>query len=65
MSESSYLTVTRVAYDTVAVDYAELSRTALAETPLDRAMLAAFAELVRADRAGPAACCWRSRSATY
>jgi hypothetical protein len=47
MTEPLYLQATRMAYDTVAVDYAELLRTALAAEPLNRAMLAAFAELVR------------------
>ncbi|MGW3342615.1 class I SAM-dependent methyltransferase [Nonomuraea rubra] len=47
MTESSYLHETRVAYDTVAADYAELLRDELDGKPLDRAMLAAFAELVR------------------
>ncbi|MFB4266140.1 class I SAM-dependent DNA methyltransferase [Nonomuraea sp. GTA35] len=47
MTESAYLHETRVAYDTVAADYAELLRDELDTKPLDRAMLAAFAELVR------------------
>ena len=55
MTEASYLQAIRAAYDTVAVDYAELLRTALAAKPLDRAMLAAFAELTRAAGAGPVA----------
>lgn len=46
MTEPSYLHSTRTAYDTVAVDYAELLRAELAAKPLDRALLAAFAELV-------------------
>ena len=53
MPEPSYLHATRAAYDTVAVDYAEFLRTELAEKPLDRGLLATFAELVRADGAGP------------
>jgi len=53
--EPSYLTDTRAAYDTVAVNYAELTRAELAGKPLDRAMLAAFAELVRSAGAGPVA----------
>lgn len=36
----------RTAYDTVAVSYAELFRSALAASPFDRAMLGIFAELV-------------------
>jgi SAM-dependent methyltransferase len=55
VTEPSYLRATRVAYDTVAVDYAELLRNGLAAKPLDRALLAAFAELVRAADVGPVA----------
>lgn len=44
---SSYLDVTADAYDAVAVLYAEFVRNALDDVPLDRAILAAFAELVR------------------
>ncbi|PNE41006.1 class I SAM-dependent DNA methyltransferase [Streptomyces noursei] len=53
--EPSFLRSVRTAYDTVAVDYERLLRTALAEMPMDRAMLGAFADLVRADGAGPVA----------
>ena len=45
----------RAAYDTVAADYDRLLHTALDGMPLDRAMLGAFAELVRAADAGPVA----------
>lgn len=55
MTESAYLHATQVAYDTVAVDYAELLRDELDTKPLDRAMLAAFAEYVRAPEAGEVA----------
>lgn len=55
MTEPSYLRATRAAYDTVAVDYAERFSGELAAEPLDRALLAAFAELVRAAGAGPVA----------
>jgi len=55
VTESTSLHATRVAYDTVAVDYAALVRNELDTKPLDRAMLAAFAELVRASDAGPVA----------
>ncbi|WP_433436111.1 class I SAM-dependent methyltransferase [Nonomuraea sp. CA-141351] len=51
MAESSYLTATAEAYDAVAARYVELVRGALDRVPLDRAVLAAFAELVRT--AGP------------
>ncbi|MEQ7009673.1 class I SAM-dependent methyltransferase [Actinopolymorpha sp. B17G11] len=54
MTEPSYLLATRAAYDTVAVDYAELLEVELGEKPLDRAFLAAFAELVQAGGAGAA-----------
>ena len=54
MTEPAYLTTTRAAYDTVAADYADLLREQLAGAPLDRAMLGAFAELVRAEGAGDA-----------
>jgi SAM-dependent methyltransferase len=47
MTEPSYLKTTRAAYDTVAADYAEALRDNLAESPLDRAMLDAFADRVK------------------
>ncbi|GAA1370531.1 class I SAM-dependent methyltransferase [Streptomyces beijiangensis] len=50
-----HLHTTRTSYDTVAADYAELLSGLLAEIPLDRAMLTAFAELVQADSNGPVA----------
>lgn len=53
MTEPSYLSATREAYDTVAADYALHPNSSLAGRPLDRALLAAFAELVQA--AGPVA----------
>jgi SAM-dependent methyltransferase len=43
------------AYDAVATRYAELFSGALASRPLERGLLAAFAELVRAHDAGPVA----------
>ncbi|HZE32365.1 MAG TPA: methyltransferase domain-containing protein [Actinoallomurus sp.] len=55
MTEASYLDTTRTAYDAVAVRYAELFGNHLADPPLDRALIAAFAELVRAADAGPVA----------
>ncbi len=45
MTEAGWLTETRAAYDTVAVDYARLLPDVV-EGPLDRGMLTAFAELV-------------------
>ncbi|MFE7390329.1 class I SAM-dependent DNA methyltransferase [Streptomyces sp. NPDC057582] len=55
MTEPTYVRTTRASYDTVAADYAELLRTELGRRPLDRAMLAAFVELVQASDAGPVA----------
>ncbi|WP_227997691.1 class I SAM-dependent methyltransferase [Nocardia australiensis] len=46
---------TRSAYDDVAVVYTELFKDILATMPFDRAMLAAFADLVRANGGGPVA----------
>jgi len=43
---------TRLAYDTVAEDYAELLQAELANKPYDRAMLATFAELVKSAGGG-------------
>ncbi|MCO5970239.1 class I SAM-dependent methyltransferase [Actinoallomurus soli] len=42
------LDTTRTAYDSVAVLYADTFRNVLDDSPLDRAMIGAFAELVRA-----------------
>jgi SAM-dependent methyltransferase len=47
------LAETRTAYDTVAVSYAELVEPALADSPLDRALLGVFAEQVLAGPGGP------------
>ncbi|MFD5814923.1 class I SAM-dependent DNA methyltransferase [Streptomyces sp. NPDC127038] len=49
------LQATRASYDTVAADYAELLKDELAAKPLDVAMLAAFAERVRAGGGGAVA----------
>jgi SAM-dependent methyltransferase len=53
--EPDFLRNTRASYDAVAVSYAEWLRDELAAKPLDRAILAAFAELVRAAGRGPVA----------
>lgn len=45
-SDADFLTSTRVFYDTIAEDYAERFRDVLTVTPIDRAMIDAFAELV-------------------
>ncbi|MFB8028946.1 class I SAM-dependent methyltransferase [Streptomyces sp. NPDC056465] len=50
---SSPLLATADAYDAVAVLYADLFRDALDSLPLDRAVLAAFADLVRSTGGGP------------
>jgi SAM-dependent methyltransferase len=55
MTDPSDTRAIRAAYDTVAVDYAELLRDELATKPFDRALLAAFAELVLAGGSGPVA----------
>jgi SAM-dependent methyltransferase len=55
MTQATHLRATQAAYDAVAVRYAELFRDALAGLPLDRALLAAFAELVQAADVGPVA----------
>lgn len=52
---SSQLGATARAYDTVAVLYAELAKNELDAHPLDRALLAAFAEHVRESGGGPVA----------
>jgi SAM-dependent methyltransferase len=63
----SHLTETRIAYDTVAADYAELLKDALAQMPLERALLGTFAELVQAGGGGPVADvgCGPGRITTY
>ncbi|MFC0863112.1 class I SAM-dependent methyltransferase [Sphaerimonospora cavernae] len=52
---SSHLNATAEAYDAVAVQYAELVRDELDHVPLDRALLAAFADFVRQAGGGPVA----------
>jgi len=47
VAEPDFLSSTRAAYDVVARDYAEHFRAELASKPLDRALFAGFAELVR------------------
>ncbi|WP_033443486.1 class I SAM-dependent DNA methyltransferase [Saccharothrix sp. NRRL B-16314] len=55
MTASSAVHDTRTAYDAVAPLYAELFSDMLDTRPLERALLAAFAELVRDHDAGPVA----------
>ncbi|AYF73664.1 methyltransferase domain-containing protein [Nocardia yunnanensis] len=49
---SGWLDDTRTSYDTVATTYADLTRHLLDETPEERAALASFAEIVRAQGGG-------------
>jgi ubiquinone/menaquinone biosynthesis C-methylase UbiE len=46
MSEPAFLTTTRTSFDAIAADYSATFAGELAGKPLDRALLAAFAELV-------------------
>ncbi|WP_329449718.1 class I SAM-dependent methyltransferase [Streptomyces sp. NBC_01724] len=55
MVEHDALSVTREAYNAAAPTYAELFRDTLRDSPLDRAILGAFAELVSASRDGQVA----------
>lgn len=55
MTEPAFLRATRESYDAVAADYAERFDDELAARPLDRAMLAGFAELVRLGGSRPVA----------
>lgn len=55
MTEAPFLASTRAAYDTIAATYAARFHDELAAKPLDRAILAAFAELVRNAGVGPVA----------
>ncbi|WP_436737536.1 class I SAM-dependent methyltransferase [Streptomyces sp. BBFR102] len=52
MTASDSLTATRAAYDAAADTYARLFHDSLRDAPLDRAMLAAFAEAVRGEGGG-------------
>ncbi|MET9679575.1 class I SAM-dependent methyltransferase [Streptomyces coeruleorubidus] len=55
MTEPSHVTAVRQSYDTVAADYARLVKEPAELDPVSRAMLAAFAELVRPPHPGPVA----------
>ncbi|SFP79752.1 Methyltransferase domain-containing protein [Amycolatopsis arida] len=52
---TDFLARTRASYDTLAADYTDWITDELAARPLDRALLTAFAELVRAGDGGPVA----------
>jgi len=53
VDEPAHRRATRAGYDAVAEPYAELFGSALDESPLDRALLAGFAEIVQRDHADP------------
>ena len=55
MTDAPFLASTRAAYNTIATAYAARFHDELANKPLDRAILAAFAELVRDAGVGPVA----------
>src|SRR4051812_7044338 len=55
MIEPDFLRTTRAAYGSMASRHAELFANGLTDFPLDRAMLGAFADFVRADGGGPVA----------
>ncbi|MCZ7456424.1 class I SAM-dependent methyltransferase [Streptomyces sp. WMMC940] len=55
MTEPAYLHATRVAYDTVAENYAKLVPPAFEDDLYGRAMISTFAELTRTVDAGPVA----------
>lgn len=55
MADNDWLTDTRISYDTVAADYADMLRDGLAAQPHLRAALAVFAEQVGAAGGGPVA----------
>jgi ubiquinone/menaquinone biosynthesis C-methylase UbiE len=55
VTEPAFLTSTRASYDAVATDVAVLWKDELAGQPLDRAVLATFAELVLTAGGGPVA----------
>jgi ubiquinone/menaquinone biosynthesis C-methylase UbiE len=53
VTESEHLRTTRAGYDAIAEEYADHFAHELDEAPLDRALLAAFAELVRRAHEAP------------
>ncbi|GAB3434267.1 class I SAM-dependent methyltransferase [Actinophytocola sediminis] len=56
MPDTSFLADTRDSYDAIAAEYADQVGTRLAENPLDRALLTAFAELVPAGTVADVGC---------
>lgn len=55
MTEADFLHTTRASYDAIADEYAARFQGELATKPVERAVLASFAECVRADGGGPVA----------
>src|ERR687893_415930 len=55
MTEADFLTSTRASYDAIAADYANHFDGGPLSKPWDRAVLAGFADIVRAAGAGPVA----------
>ncbi|MCC2274185.1 methyltransferase domain-containing protein [Streptomyces sp. ET3-23] len=55
MTAPSHLHTTQAFYDAIATEYAERYKNELAGNPMDRAVLAAFAERARGRAAGPVA----------
>ena len=53
VGEPAFVTTTRAGYDAIAQGYADAFRDPLANAPLDRGLLAGFAELVRRDHRDP------------
>ena len=51
-ADTDFVAATRVFYDAIAEDYYALFRSGLAEQPLERALLAAYAEFVRGSGGG-------------
>lgn len=55
MVDSAFLAATRDSYDALAAEHADVVASGLDDRPLDRALFATFAELVRAGGNGPVA----------
>ena len=56
MAEPDFLCATRASYDILAVDYQKAAQNAVAEQPLERGLLAAFAELASGGRVVDVGC---------
>jgi ubiquinone/menaquinone biosynthesis C-methylase UbiE len=55
MMDAAFVAATRDSYDALAAEHADVVASGLDDRPLDRALFAAFAELVRAGGNGPVA----------